>query len=253
MRRIEDVQRRWWQYKRTWFLGIPALVVLGAVGMYAWGTSQPKPAGFAPTVNATSGPSDVAAGSSIEASPDDEPPMAEADSPQSDLPSAGLAEPVVEPIRYTVDARSKEDWILFDFDTGDVVHGDFADPAWDIALQRTNLLTNSGVTNASGPGGAIDLGEVLLTDAVAPEFATFAVDVLGGEDEDEPENPEIGGWYKYSFIRHVISVKPNTYVIRTGEDRDVLLQFDSYYCEDDEPACITFQYLMIPKVADSAS
>ncbi|GMR02364.1 MAG: hypothetical protein BMS9Abin20_0698 [Acidimicrobiia bacterium] len=233
--------RRWWQYKRTWLIGLPAALVLGVVGLFVWGSLQPKPAGFAPT------DSDQAVASSQVAAPSQEAvPSEETVSPEEAVTSE-------EWIRYTVDAKSKQDWVLFDFDQGRVVDGDFTAPDWDVAFKRTKLLTNSGVTNPSGPGGAYDLGEVLLEDAMPPESVVFVVDILGGEDEDEPENPAIGGWYKYSFIKHVVSVKPNTYLVRTGEDSDALVQFDSYYCEDEEAACITFRYRLIPRVADASS
>jgi hypothetical protein len=32
-----------------------------------------------------------------------------------------------------------------------------------------------------------------------------------------------------------------------------MIQFDSYYCEDEESGCITFRYRLIPKVADENS
>ncbi|MFV1969859.1 MAG: HmuY family protein, partial [Acidimicrobiia bacterium] len=155
-------------------------------------------------------------------------------------------------IRYTLDATSTDDWVFFDFEDGRVVDTDFVSPDWDVAFKRTKVLTNSGVTNESGPGGAFDLGEVPLEAATPPASAVFAVDVLGGDDDDEPENPALGRWYSYSFIKHIVSVKPNTYLVRTGGDNDALVQFDSYYCEDEEPGCITFRYRLVPEVADAS-
>jgi len=207
--------RRWWQYKRTWLIGLPGLLVLAVVGLFVWGQFQPKPPGFAPT------------------NPDE---------------AALVTE---EWTRYTLDARSTVDWVLFDFEEGRVVDGGFAAPGWDVAFRRTKLLTNSGVTNSSGPGGAFDLGEVLLEDAIPPASAAFAVDRLGGDDDDEPENPAAGRWYSYSFISHIVSAKPNTFLLRTGESRDALVQFDSYYCADEESGCITFRYRLVPGVADA--
>jgi hypothetical protein len=157
------------------------------------------------------------------------------------------------PTRYTVDARSTVDWVLFDFDKGAVVEGDFSSSGWDLAFRRTKLLTNSGVTNQVGPGGAFDVGEVPLEAATPPASVAFAVDQLGGDDDDDPENPAVGHWYSYSFITHIVSVKPNTYLVRTGGDRDALVQFDSYYCEDEESGCITFRYRLIPEVANESS
>jgi len=237
--------RRWWQYKRTWFIGVPAVLVLAVVGLFAWGGSQPKPEGFAPTAaTQASAPGDEAS-AARESSPSQDAPVVDTTAPTSVTTPAIDS---VQTVRYTVDARSKQEWMLFDFTTGELVDGDLTTPGWDIALKRTQLLTNSGVTNPSGPGGALDLGEVPLEEATVPDTASFSVDVLAGEDEDEPDNPEIGGWYSYSFIKHIVSVKDNTYLVRTGEDRDALIQFDSYYCEDEEPACITFRYQLVPKV-----
>lgn len=213
----QSVGRRWWRYKRTWLVGLPAVLVLGVVGLFVWGSLQVRPPGFAPT------------------DPDE------------------VAVVTDEWVRYTVDARSSTDWVLFDFEKGRVVVGEFTSPGWDVSFKRTKLLTNSGVTNRSGPGGAFGLGEVLLEMAVPPASVPFAVDVLGGEDDDEPVNPEVGRWYSYSFITHVVSAKPDTYLIRTGESRDALVQFDSYYCEDEESGCITFRYRLVPSVADTGS
>jgi hypothetical protein len=223
--------RRWWQYKRTWLIGVPALLVLGVVGLFVWGGLQPRPAGFAPS------DPDVGTVAADEVTPvEDE-----------------IAPVEEQPIRYTLDATSLVDWVLFDFEEGRVVDASLDSPGWDVAFRRTKLLTNSGVTNPSGSGGAFDLGEVPLETASAPPSVAFAVDRLGGEDDDDPENPAAGRWYSYSFITHVVSVKPHTYLIRTGGSRDALIQFDSYYCEDEESGCITFRYRLIPKVADESS
>lgn len=223
--------RRWWQYKRTWLIGLPALLVVGVVGLFVWGGLQPRPAGFAPS------DPDVGTVAAEEVTP-----VEDEIAPVEELP-----------IRYTLDATSLVDWVLFDFEEGRVVDASLDSPGWDVAFRRTKLLTNSGVTNPSGPGGAFDLGEVPLETASPPSSVAFAVDRLGGEDDDDPENPAAGRWYSYSFITHVVSVKPHTYLIRTGGSRDALIQFDSYYCEDEESGCITFRYRLIPKVANENS
>lgn len=223
--------RRRWQHKRTWLIGIPAVLVFSVVGLFVWGSFQPKPTGFAPSVQ-----------EAVASEPDEAAPV-----------TGEEANPVAkQSIRYTLDATSQRDWVFFDFEVGRV-DGDFASPNWDVAFRRTKVLTNSGVTNASGPGGAFDLGEVPLEAATPPASVVFAVDVLGGEDDDEPENPALGRWYSYSFITHIVSVKPNTYLVRTGGSLDALVQFDSYYCEDEESGCVTFRYRLIPRVSDENS
>ncbi|HDH03311.1 MAG TPA: hypothetical protein ENH15_03600 [Actinobacteria bacterium] len=217
MREVQTASRRWWQHKRTWLVGLPVALILGVVGLFVWGSLQSKPAGFAPS------------------DPDE---------------AATVGE---EWTRYTVDVTNGDEWVLFDFERGRVVDGDFTSPGWDVAFKRTKLLTNSGVTNPSGPGGAFDLGEVTLETASPPASAAFAVDVLGGEEDDEPENPAAGRWYSYSFISHIVSVKPNTYLVRTGGSLDALVQFDSYYCENEESGCITFRYRLVPQVTNAVS
>lgn len=217
MEERHSTERRWWPYERAWLIGPPAALVLAVGALFVWGQLQPRPPGFAPT------------------NPDE------------------LAVVTEQWTRYTVDATSTVDWVLFDFDEGRVVDGSFASAGWDVAFRRTKLLTNSGVTNPSGPGGAFDLGEVPLETAAPPASAAFAVDQLGGDDDDEPENPAAGRWYSYSFISHIVSVKPNTYLLRTGESRDAMVQFDSYYCADEESGCITFRYRLIPSVTESGS
>lgn len=237
MSKPRNTSRRWWQYKRTWLLGFPALLVLGVAGLFGWGSLQPRPEGYAVVESVTPAEVSASADGVVAAEVEEEEPA-----PVED-----------EVLRHTLDATSTEDWVLFDFVAGQVVEGDLGSSDWDVAFRRTKLLTNSGVTNPAGSGGAIDLGEVDLEEVTAPVSASFVVDSLGGEDGDEPGNVAAGHWYTYSFISHIVSVKPNTYLVRTGGDRDALVQFDSYYCDDEESGCITFRYRLIPAVAGSSS
>jgi hypothetical protein len=188
------------------------VVVLVVVAVFVWGWFQPKPPGFAPT------------------DPDE---------------GAFVTD---EWTRYTIDATSREEWAFFDFDQGRAVDSELSAPDWDVAFRRTDLVTNSGVTNPEGPGGAVDLGDVALESAAVPSSVVFAVDEFAGEDGDEPENPEISDWYDYSFITHTVHAEDRTYLVRTGDDRDALVQFDSYYCDDEDPGCITFRYRLVPAV-----
>jgi heme-binding HmuY-like protein len=195
---------------RVWLFRGSVLLLVAVIGVFAWGYFQPKPPGYAPT----------------------------------DPDEGAFITP--EWTRYTVDATDREEWVLFDFNEGRLVAGALSDSGWDLAFKRTGLLTNSGVTNPSGGGGAVDLGEVPLVDAAVPDGATFVADRLGGDDEDEPMNPVISGWYNYNFVTHTVHAKGNTFVVRTGESRDAIVRFDSYYCADESPGCITFRYRLVP-------
>lgn len=190
-------------------LVVLAIALLAGVGLLVWGYFQPKPAGFAPVA------------------PEEE----------------GVV--TKDWTRYTIDTRGRNEWVFFDFGEGRAVATTFAADDWDLAFKRTGLLTNSGVTNPDGSGGAIDLGEIPLEDAAVPPSPTFVVDGLGGEDEDEPTNAAISRWYTYSFLTHTVHAKDNTYLVSGGNNGDALVHFDSYYCEDEEPACVTFRYRLV--------
>lgn len=60
------------------------------------------------------------------------------------------------------------------------------------------------------------------------------------DDGDKNENPAIPKWYRYNFVRHVVVARENVYVVRTGGERDAIVRFDSYYCDDGSPGCVTF-------------
>jgi len=197
---------------RVWLIRGSALLVVAVVGVFVWGYFQPKPPGFAPT------------------DPDE---------------GAVVTQ---EWTRYTVDATDREEWVLFDFNEGRLVDDSLSSPDWDLAFKRTGLLTNSGVTNPSGRGGAVDLGEIPLVEATVPSGASAAFDLFGGDDGDEPTNPAISDWYNYNFVTHTVHAKDNLYLVRTGESRDAIVRFDSYYCVDESPGCITFRYRLVPVV-----
>ena len=130
--KVRGGRRRWWALKRTWLIGVPLVMMLGIVGLFAWGGAQPRPEGFAPMRTDVMAAAPAASASSVAEEPDE--------------PAEG--EP---PVRITLDAVSMDDWVLFDLVEGRIVQGDFSSEGWDLAFRRTKLLTNSGVTNPSGP------------------------------------------------------------------------------------------------------
>lgn len=200
--------RRSW---KTYAVAVPVAAVAALATVVIWGQLQPKPAGFAPTEEA-----------------------------------AVAAVPDSSAVQFTVDARDKKQWVFFDFDSGTVVDSDFTALDWDLAFRRTKLLTNSGETNARGPGGVVNLGAIDFELADPPVAAQFAVDALIGEDGDQLRNPAIEKWYRYNFIKHVIVARADVYLVRMGGDLDAIVRFDSYYCEDESPGCVTFTYRLVP-------
>ena len=213
--------------RRTYFIGIPLLLVSALVAVFVWGQMQPKPEGYAVT-SAIDSPVVPAATEVVVA---DEP--------------AATAEPTPAITPYTLDARDKVEWAFFDIDGGGLIESTFEGADWDLAFRRTKLLTNSGITNPEGVVGAFDLGEVELETAVVLGSPDFVVDALGGDDGDDQRNAAISRWYNYDFIRHVIVARDNVYLVRTSGGDEAVIRFDSYYCEDESPGCVTFRYRLL--------
>ena len=188
-------------------LGI-LLVAMGllAGGWLLWIALRPAPAGFAPTHGQAVG-------------------------------DAGQSPGVVQ---YTVDARSRKDWVYFSFQQGAAVAASPDSTDWDLAFRRTDLLTNGGDTNSRAQGGAVDLQQVPLADAVVPDGG-YLTDTT--HEDRGLENPALHRWYKYNWTTHIITSKEHTYALRTATGEVVLLTFASYYCDDGSSGCITFRYV----------
>lgn len=142
-------------------------------------------------------------------------------------------------LQYTIDARSRQDWVYFSFAEGMAITTSQDALDWDLAFRRNDVLTNGGESNPLGSGGAIDLGEVSLAEAVAPSDG-FLMDAT--HEDRGVENPALHRWYTYNWTTHIIRSKNHTYALRTPSGGVALLTFLSYYCEDGSSGCLTFQY-----------
>ncbi len=146
----------------------------------------------------------------------------------------------VGPRTYTVDARSHEDWVHFDFSRGSVVQRESEGSLdWDIAFRRHRMITNGGGTNRLGRAGVLDLGETTLEAGVVLPVDGYVVDERRG---DEPRNRVLEDWYEYSWISHLLRPTDKTYALRTANGEYALLRFLSYYCPGGQAGCVTFRY-----------
>ena len=163
--------------------------------------------------------------------------------PEGFAPTSGQALGIVgqppDVVQYTADARSRKDWVYFNFANGTNVSTSQDALDWDLAFRRTDVLTNSGDTNSQGQGGSVDLGKVALEEATVPSDG-FLQDVT--HEDRGLENPALHSWYSYDWTSHIINSKDHTYALRTGTGKVVFLAFVSYYCDDGSPGCITFRY-----------
>jgi hypothetical protein len=76
---------------------------------------------------------------------------------------------------------------------------------------------------------------------------------IWGEAANEFDDEQVNNWYSYSFISHIVSTNPSTYLIRSGNDLDAIVFFDSYYCDDEESGCITCSYGLVPAATAETS
>lgn len=147
---------------------------------------------------------------------------------------------VVGPRFYTVDARSHDDWVYFDFSRGSVVPVDSRRSLdWDIAFQRHRMITNGGATNPLGRAAVASLGSAVIESALELPEAGYVADERRG---DTPRNRVLEDWYEYSWTSHVLRPADGAFAIRTADGRYAVVRFEGYYCPGGRPGCVAFRY-----------
>lgn len=151
---------------------------------------------------------------------------------------------LVGPTIYTIDARSHDVWLYFDFSRGAVVP--VLDPKtddWDLAFKRYVIRTNGGSTNPTGQGGVLSLGNHNLgTVSRVPEQATFVTDIHP-INRPHSYSPVFEKWFNYSYLANVLAPKPVAYIVRTQDGKYAKIRLLSYYCTGNIAGCMTFEYV----------
>jgi len=151
---------------------------------------------------------------------------------------------LVGPIVYTVDARSRDVWMYFDFARGSVVA--VQDPktdTWDLTFQRYVMKTNGGQTNPTGQGALLSLRERDFAAVTkVPDKAEFISDVHP-KNRPSSYNPVLEKWFNYSYLANVLAPKPLVYLVRTHDSKYVKMRLLSYYCANQSAGCLTFEYV----------
>lgn len=159
-------------------------------------------------------------------------------------PPHEVGERLVGPTVYTVDARSHDIWMYFDFSRGAVVA--VQNPKtddWDLAFQRHVIRTNGGDTNPTGQAALVTLeGGDFATLTQVPNDAAFISDTHS-KKRLFAYNPAIQKWYDYSYLANVLVPKPVVYLVRTQNGKYAKMRLLSYYCEGGVSGCMTFEYV----------
>ena len=132
----------------------------------------------------------------------------------------------------TVDARDPEHWVFFDFARRSVVRPPDTS-GWDLAFRRFSVVPSHA---------ALDAGDRPFDELTEAPEGGYVESVF----QRDTINAATDRWYNYSVVSHLMSPKPNTYVIRDGNARFAKVEFLSYYCPGPEPGCITFRYVYNP-------
>ena len=153
-------------------------------------------------------------------------------------------EHLTEPIVYTIDARTENVWVYFDFSRGAVVPVlDPKEDAWDLAFKRYVIKTNGGPSNPDGQGAVLKLRRRdFVAVSKVPGDVEFQADVHP-KNRLYPFNPVLKKWYNYSYLANVLAPKPEVYVIRTQEGKYAKMRMLSYYCTGNMAGCMTFEYV----------
>lgn len=161
----------------------------------------------------------------------------------------------------TIDAKSKDTWVLVSFSTGKMLTVNDLDKDkdqlslldWDLGFQRTKIITNGGVTNPSGNVGVINLGAVDFNSIHEAPSETLVQD---SRSFGKVLNKAISDWYNYRTRTHNIESKKNVYVVKTSSGRFMKMRILNYYCSNEEQdcrsmmctrenaACLTVEYVL---------
>jgi hypothetical protein len=167
----------------------------------------------------------------------------EADGPPV-LPTtpAAVLPNLMSPRVVMINASSENDWVYFDFSRGGVVKiQDQTSIEWDLAFRRSKVISNGGATNKFGKAGLVDLGN-------SAEFNQITEAPLNNYIQDsstrtETENPILLKWYRYNYLTHKLTPKPNTYAVKTADEKFAKIKFLNFYCANKETGCIQMQYV----------
>ena len=140
-----------------------------------------------------------------------------------------------------INASSEKNWVYFDFSRGEVVDiHDKTSLEWDLAFRRSKVISNGGATNKFGKAGLIDLGSLSFEQVVEVPRDNYIQDMA---TRTETENPILLKWYRYNYLTHKLTAKPNTYAVKTANSKYVKVKFLDFYCTNKETGCIKMQYV----------
>ena len=139
-----------------------------------------------------------------------------------------------------VDASSMAEWTRADFETGKEAP---AMGPWDLRFQRVNISANGGASGNAGVEIAVLANTTFAAVTTAPSggFITDAPDA-NGDGAPEYAFAQGGGWYDYNPTTHLITPKPNVYVVKSRGGAMLKLAIETYYDDAGTSGWLTLKW-----------
>jgi len=126
--------------------------------------------------------------------------------------------------------------------------------AWDIALKRSSLRTNSGDSGGGGRKLATVAGATSVSADTAPADGYLTDDFTSDDcmvatiPGAEPMSA-FGEWYDYDGETHVVTPKSDVYVIQRSDKTRTAFRFTTYYGNDASPMSGAYYKIEIKQLA----
>ncbi|PIQ97827.1 MAG: hypothetical protein COV67_02145 [Nitrospinae bacterium CG11_big_fil_rev_8_21_14_0_20_56_8] len=143
-----------------------------------------------------------------------------------------------------IDAMSKDNWTLVDFSTRKTFQvndleknrNQLSSIPWDLAFQRTKIMSNGGELNPQGQVGVVNLGPVDFDTVQSAPVADYQVVT---RSFGKVLNKALSDWYNYRTRTHNVESQRNVYVVRTHDGHFLKMRILNYYCNKNEKDCLT--------------
>lgn len=152
------------------------------------------------------------------------------------------------------------DWIYFSLSKGKELTGidetnRESNNEWDLAFNRYNVRTNSGLSG-KGKGGALDSGKTEMDEVAEVPAGTFVIDEMGKitsrftgngvEEIESPLNKKLGEAIKFQGPPPSYTPNDHVYIIRTADGKYAKIQIESFYNDEGKSGFVTFKYVYQP-------
>ena len=152
------------------------------------------------------------------------------------------------------------DWIYFSLSEGKELTGINEDnresnQTWDLAFNRYNVRTNSGLSG-KGKGGAADTGKTNMDEVTTVPNVSFVVDEMskitskftgsGVEEIESPLNKKLGEAIKFQGPPPTYTPNNHVYIVKTADGKYAKIKIENFYNDEGKSGFVTFTYVYQP-------